>query len=314
MLHTYYKHKKRKQTLQNDFPITKKKQKRNDTYTFRKYTAATSLLTSISIRFDDLEQIQLGLDLIFQNSKWGKEGDCVISKSDVKAAARQQCSLLFGEVLPSGVIRMSAPDLLNIHSATRVLDMGSGLGKLAVQLFFAHSHLEDVWGIEFSHARFARCRELLRHFCAQNSDRLLFRESGDMEFRVTERRKSRQNKKRSLRFFCGDMLMARFQKQARSKQFDVIICETEVPKNRYATFFHCMKILADRPMTRLMTYHDLDQLQETLVFTGENKVENLSFLHLKKLYRDNEAKRMIHTSWSQINKNGHVFHFWGASD
>jgi len=219
--------------------------------------------------------------------------------------------------LPAGVERLCDPDLLDIGCARRVLDMGSGLGKLAVQLFFSKPHIELVWGIEFSPSRYAMCYEVLRELCVSNPHRLTFKEmyGRSAGFQVTEHLpQQKQKQKRRLRFFCGDMLSSHFQKLALQQHFDVIICETEVPQTRFVTFLRCFKRLVDQPTTRsVLTYHDLDKVQHNNNNAADDEDVDIAFRYLKRCYPDQEQKRMIKTSWTTSgNSIGHVFHIWSS--
>lgn len=284
----------------------KKKRKHVDTrLVMRTVNNYDNILQETTCSFQTPAEIEHSIHTIYRKRKWGKLGDCTLSKAETQRAIQHQCSLLYGEILPCGVQRLCQLDLLHIERASRVVDMGSGFGKLAVQLFFTYTHLQSVWGVEFSVSRFAVCHETLRGLCHCNPRRLQFYEDSTMSFSVID---LQGRHPRTLRFFCSDMLSRKFQKRLLREEhpFDCIICETEIPSARYATCLRFLRLLADRPNTSLMTYHDLDALNESL---PEDSQHTVLFQQLKKCYPDDPKKRTIKTSWSQ-NAPGHIFHVW----
>lgn len=84
--------------------------------------------------------------------------DCLTAE-DRAEADRSGSSLLYGEVLPSGVHRMMDDDHLRAGSAAVLFDLGAGLGKLAVQCFLQYPNLRRVVGVELAWTRFGMARD-----------------------------------------------------------------------------------------------------------------------------------------------------------
>jgi hypothetical protein len=61
------------------------------------------------------------------------EGHLCLTEADLAVAKSSQCSLLYGEVLPHGVVKMLDDDHLRAGDARRLYDLGSGTGKLCMQ-------------------------------------------------------------------------------------------------------------------------------------------------------------------------------------
>ncbi len=59
-------------------------------------------------------------------------------------------SLLYGEVLPSGVTKLLDSIHLDASRAHVLYDLGCGIGKLAVQAWLQWPHLTKVVGVEVS--------------------------------------------------------------------------------------------------------------------------------------------------------------------
>ena len=77
-------------------------------------------------------------------------GHACLSPEDQSLAAEHKCDLLYGEVLPEGVSRMFDTEHLDLNSARTVYDLGSGLGKLAMQAYLQFPHLDWVCGVELA--------------------------------------------------------------------------------------------------------------------------------------------------------------------
>jgi ribosomal protein L12E/L44/L45/RPP1/RPP2 len=89
-------------------------------------------------------------------------GHACISRDDLAAAALLHADLLYGEVLPVGATKLFDSAHLNCREATTLCDLGSGLGKLAIQAFLQFPNLRRVVGCELSTSRFAKSVQALR--------------------------------------------------------------------------------------------------------------------------------------------------------
>lgn len=90
------------------------------------------------------DEEEIGLDI---------RGHRIVSETDTHQAKSAGCSLLFGEVLPSGVTKALDAQHLNAAAATSFYDLGMGLGKLAMQAFLAFPSLQKVVGVELARPR-----------------------------------------------------------------------------------------------------------------------------------------------------------------
>jgi Histone methylation protein DOT1 len=79
--------------------------------------------------------------------------DC-LTEEDKLEASRTHSSLLYGEVLPEGLERLVDNNHLDARTASVAFDLGSGTGRLAMQLFLQFPNLRKVVGIELAYTRF----------------------------------------------------------------------------------------------------------------------------------------------------------------
>ena len=77
-----------------------------------------------------------------------------LSQQEKDEATKTGSSLLYGEVLPEGVVKLLDSKHLNIREATCIFDLGAGLGKLALQTFMQYTNVKEFVGVELSVTRF----------------------------------------------------------------------------------------------------------------------------------------------------------------
>lgn len=82
------------------------------------------------------------------------DGHTCIKDSDKNTASEQGASLLYGEVLPEGVLKLMDEHHLRAGSASTLIDMGMGTGKLLLQTFLCYPNLSRVSGVELARSRF----------------------------------------------------------------------------------------------------------------------------------------------------------------
>lgn len=85
-------------------------------------------------------------------------GHSCVSREEMAAAAENHHDLLYGEVLPVGATKLFDQDHLALADARSLCDLGSGLGKLALQAFLQFPNLRRVFGCELSASRFRKSR------------------------------------------------------------------------------------------------------------------------------------------------------------
>ena len=64
---------------------------------------------------------------------YSSEGHLCLTEDDFDAAKTSGSSLLYGEVLPHGVAKCMDDDHLRAAHCRRIIDLGSGTGKLCMQ-------------------------------------------------------------------------------------------------------------------------------------------------------------------------------------
>lgn len=171
---------------------------------------------------------------------------------DAEVAAATKSSLLFGEILPSGVTK--ALEHLDTSKATVLFDLGMGMGRLAMQAFLQYPGLKKVVGVELAYTRTLRAHSALRQLAKINPKyqlhepkdaRTLAEQTwasiteGDAEQRMLELRRGNL-------FECD------------CTDADVVICETKITEVRYpdlAAFLCKLK-----RGTRVLTYENLDRV------------------------------------------------------
>lgn len=102
------------------------------------------------------------------------EGDWLDTED---AEANMKYDLEYGEVLPQGVTKLLGPERFDAaHSARRMVELGMGSGKLALQAFFEVPQLTEVVCVELTHSRFEMAAKALRRLIAKHPDRFSYEE------------------------------------------------------------------------------------------------------------------------------------------
>ena len=76
---------------------------------------------------------------------YNTDGHKCVTAEDVEIAKQHGSSLLYGEVLPSSVVKMLDSRHLDASTASVLFDLGSGTGKLAMQGIARTTRL-SLWG------------------------------------------------------------------------------------------------------------------------------------------------------------------------
>jgi hypothetical protein len=195
----------------------------------------------------------------------------------------------YGEVLPSGVRtmlrRLSCHDPL---ATRRLVDLGAGQGRFALQAWLEHAHLDRVDGVEYSRQRWEGGSQMLRRLAEANPERYsctrhdaqinpscgacakwrcpLCRDwvvleelaAADPPLAAEEKQAQAGPKRekgqrvapaRQLTLFLGDLFDYPLGDE------DIVICETAIPDDRQAELlWHLGRA---KPGSRLLTYHEL---------------------------------------------------------
>ena len=77
-----------------------------------------------------------------------------MTPSEAEAGANSKGSLMYGELAPAGARCVGDALLLASKDGGKVVDVGMGAGKVALQWFLEHQNLSTVVGVEKVESRF----------------------------------------------------------------------------------------------------------------------------------------------------------------
>ena len=160
-------------------------------------------------------------------------GHACLTTEDQIRAAEVRSDLLYGEVLPEGVSRMFDSDHLNLAKARTFVDLGAGLGKLAIQAFLQFPNLNFVTGVELARSRVRKGIEAVKRLERYNYSTYAEEDSDGDEICLVEERFKRKSihtgefPDRELRLRVGDLF-----KEWRASSADVVVCETKFPEEK----------------------------------------------------------------------------------
>ena len=267
-------------------------------------------------------------------------GHKVITSHDKYIATEYNSDLLYGEILPIGVTRAFDSQHLNVSSAHTLCDLGSGLGKLAIQAFLQYPNLQRVVGVELSYARCELGFDAIRRMnnkltnkygidttCDNTIQCNIYnntefdemsdanRDDNNQQHNTNESKESYcdtsytsthihrrvgTNGVRTLELRQGDMLQCTDAWSA-----DIIICETKLPNERYIDW--CRFLSQCKHGCKILTYEDLDSIWNNITnnpitcsLLGSNPYTKLSI--------NISTTDRFETSWSIVN--GAHFHLY----
>lgn len=123
----------------------------------------------------DLRPITSVLDAAYCKSSaeigYETTGHLCLKDEDYDVAATTDASLLYGEVLPIGVVRMLDNSHLRAHAARRLFDLGMGTGKLCMQAWLMYTNLVEVHGIELAPSRYVAAETAALRLVARSGRR-----------------------------------------------------------------------------------------------------------------------------------------------
>lgn len=237
------------------------------------------------------------------------KGHSCINRDDRNLALMAQGSLLYGEVLQSGVTKALGRDRLRASEGEVLYDLGMGIGKFAVQAFLEYPNLRKVVGVELSMARATIAKQTLHRLCNIINETT---NSSEWEAKVEDfEQKPAENSfglfnqaitrltltnraigcKRVLEFRHQNLFDANDAKGA-----DIVICQTHFPVDIHLKLLEFLACL--EPGARLLTYESLDTI------SAKNDCSH-PFTRLKPNTKDDDR---YWTSWA-VNR-GHHFHLW----
>lgn len=130
-------------------------------------------------------------------------GHNVIQEADVASVIEkgQGSSLLYGELLPAGVVQLNAALFSQRTDAEGlVLELGMGTGKVALQ-FFLSSMLHDVYGVELAPSRWALADAALKRVAAADPSKFQYESLSASNSRLTN-----LESRRTCEIVCGSLL------------------------------------------------------------------------------------------------------------
>lgn len=93
------------------------------------------------------------------------------------AEANKKYDLEYGEILPQGVTKLFGPDRFDAaRSAKRMVELGMGSGKVAVQAFFEVPQLAEIVCVELAHSRFNMAAQALKALVSKHPERFSYEE------------------------------------------------------------------------------------------------------------------------------------------
>jgi len=144
------------------------------------------------------------IDMAYPRAKlehrYNLDGHLCLSEVDERIANQLGGSLLYGEVLPSGVAKLCDETHLLVEQAKIVYDFGAGTGKLCVQCFFQYPHLDKVVAVEISPSRYKLGVAAWRRLAKLRGFALIA--DNDFECVLLE---TRHGRRRTLEFKCCDV-------------------------------------------------------------------------------------------------------------
>jgi len=229
---------------------------------------------------------------LYGGARWGTAGDPKTSTDEREATARR-ASLLYGEVLPEGVEKLFDRSHLAADEARTLVDLGAGLGRLALQAFLEHPSLQSVYAVELAKGRWRLGVEALERLAERHPRLFEFTADGSDAVVLKSVKDGRQ-----LRFVKGDLFDTPVDVLAAA---DLVVCETRIPDDRQVDFASFLSRL--RPDTRLMLYHSLESLPRIrLVATDRAEIDSTT-----QAERIAPHDSFLAASWSP---KGHRFHMW----
>ena len=221
---------------------------------------------------------------------------CITADEQAAAQSKQSGLLTYGEVLPGGVAKLLGPSHLRAASASRLVDLGMGTGKLVIQAFLEHPNLEAVFGVELAPSRYAiaevalsrfaettppaGCRYLIDVELSEPGVRIVVVEEAagepgaatsemlsgvavesENEMREENATLSPRARRRTIEFRCGDLFDCTDEELAEAQ---VVVLETCFPAACFGPLASLLLRRAVHPECRVVLYHDLRSLWAAL--------------------------------------------------
>ena len=249
-------------------------------------------------------------------------------------------SLLYGELLPIGLDKALDRDHLNALTCKTLLELGSGVGKAAVQIFLQYPQITYIYGCEIFHKRYESSVDAIlklqqlfpaRLSVTQKDTNLIkIVDSGD-----DDERNIHDNGKESECFFdekCEmmtgdrDLLDVKRELFIEEKSFldiesslvrraDIIILEIDLPECKYKEMLSLFEVMHDG--ARILTYLNLFDIwtkmcnENTIYETNTSDSDSAGKIQQfpwRQLEVNISLADRFATSWSP--DRGHHFYLW----
>mmetsp|Transcript_22964 Transcript_22964/g.64527 ORF Transcript_22964/g.64527 Transcript_22964/m.64527 type:complete len:414 (+) Transcript_22964:69-1310(+) len=182
------------------------------------------------------ELLQATYGLEFGKTGHALAGHTVIEQADVESVVQkgQGSSLLYGELLPAGVTKLS---IALFHGREEVpgpvLELGMGTGKVALQIFL--SLHRDVYGVELAPSRWLLADNALRKLAETVPSRFRYERLGEESSRLPDSATGR-----ICEFACGSLLDTPLELLHRAAAIVMEVClPKEVQRLACAMLQHC---------------------------------------------------------------------------
>jgi len=183
-------------------------------------------------------------------------GHRCIDTRDRREALQKGSSLLYGEVLTTGVVSMmDRQHLCAAHSRT-LYDLGMGTGKLALQTWLQFPNLERVVGIELAHSRYLIAERSLIGI-AHNFPTIFALVSFKHGEYICLR--FRSGKPRYIEFRRCDLFDITPEEQ---QDMEVVVLQTDIPESLFCQLCRFLNRFCQG--TRFLTYLDMCTVWEAM--------------------------------------------------
>ena len=178
------------------------------------------------------------------------DGHYCLTKQDREEASRCGSSLLYGEILATGVSKLLDQDHLHADRAQVLYDLGMGVGKLCLQSFLQFPSLKLVFGIELAYSRYKLAEEALVRLVSMQPDAFEIEERVPGEFIRVHTVGPRKSRRRVIELRRGNMWTVRG-----INAVDIVVLHTELTQ----TSINKVKRLVSEMKrgARFVTYQDL---------------------------------------------------------
>ena len=250
---------------------------------------------------DEVIAMCFGLDSAAETGRNTEGHRCVTANEQAAAQSKQSGLLTYGEVLPAGVAKLLGPSHLRAASASHLVDLGMGTGKLVMQAFLEYPNLEALLGVELASSRYAIAEVALSRFAettppagrryfvdtkvSEPGVRIVVVEeaTGEPEAAAVEECSGAaveevrgaamlrpRLRRRTIEFRCGDLFDCTDDELAVAQ---VVVLETCFPAACFGPLASLLLGRTVHPECRVVLYHDLRSLWAALPPTAPNDTD-----------------------------------------